>query len=140
MVVPVKGKVMVPVVVAPVIKALVARVLVVARPPQTQPPQKTVTGTQTLETQPVLMTVGKSAPNSHSQGRSLSPAPNSPRSSPATRSSPAISNRHKLVLAPVAAVELAVVAVELVAVAAVTHPRPRPQPPRSVWTQALCTP
>ena len=71
---PVKVKVMVPVVVAPVIKALVARVLVVARPPQTQPPQKTVTGTQTLETQPLLMAVGKPAPNSH-------------------RSRPAISNR-----------------------------------------------
>ena len=55
MVAPVKGKVMVPVVVAPVIKALVARVLVVARrPPQTQ----------------LLMTVGKPAPNSNSSRHS----------------------------------------------------------------------
>ena len=36
---------------------MVARVLVVARPPQTQPPQKTGTGTQALETQPLLVVV-----------------------------------------------------------------------------------
>ena len=117
MVAPVKGK------------ALVARVLVVARSPQTEPPQKTGTGTQTLETQPVLVTVGKPAPNSH-------------------RSSP-VSHRRKLVVelvvtkaavtreaairavvAPVAELaELAELVVVVVVVVVVAHPHPRPQQP-----------
>ena len=113
MVVPVKGKVMVLVVVAPVIKALVARVLVVARPPRQHPPQKTGTGTQTLETEALLVTVGKPSPNSHSrrqsrnQSQSLSSSPNShsrrqsrnqSQSLSSSPNSPAIGNRRKLVV------------------------------------------